>query len=78
MTLMSPLRKKCRSTKKICKDCKYFIPEILENNCRKFGEPDLVTGVIYYESAINVRNNKEKCGNDAFFFEQNKYTPMNI
>lgn len=74
MTLISPLQTKIINTQKICKDCKYFRPtNSFDYHCKKFGETNLVTGIIYYEYAKDVRNNKEKCGNDAVYFEKNNF-----
>jgi len=56
--------------KSICDNCKFFIPN--RNECRKFGEINIITGKYSYESAISVRNDEDKCGEYAFLFEKNK------
>lgn len=56
-------------TKKICKDCRHFIGNNLE--CGKFGDTNIITGKITYDSARSVREDKEKCGEDAVLFEKN-------
>jgi hypothetical protein len=56
--------------RKICKDCKFFIPN--KNECVKFGEVNVINGKVTYESAINARMDETKCGKDAKYFEQNK------
>jgi hypothetical protein len=40
-----------------------------KNECSKFGDIDIVTGKYDYEEAIRVRNNDNKCGEDAIFFK---------
>ena len=54
--------------KKICANCKYFISK--KNECKKFGEINIITGKYDYEDALNVRNDEEKCGDDAIFFKK--------
>jgi hypothetical protein len=39
--------------KPICDNCKFFIPN--KNECRKFGDVNIITGKYSYESAISVR-----------------------
>jgi len=56
-------------TKKICKDCKYFIGNAYE--CGKFGETDLITGKVTYLYARTIRGDKTKCGENAVDFEEN-------
>jgi hypothetical protein len=56
---------------KICKDCKYFIGDKL--HCRKFGDTDLITGKVSYDTARSVRNNETKCGEKASHFEKNNF-----
>lgn len=58
-------------TKKICKDCKYFIADNIE--CRKFSDTNIITGKITYDSAQSVRENQKKCGEDAIYFEENHF-----
>jgi len=36
--------------------------------CMKFGEKDMVTGKITYDSAINCRNDESKCTKFARYF----------
>lgn len=57
--------------KKICADCKFFISD--KKECSKFGDVDIITGKHDYENAIDVRNNEDKCGEDAIFFENNYF-----
>ena len=58
-------------TKKICRDCRHFIGDNIE--CRKFGDTNIITGKTIYDSARSARENEEKCGNDAIFFERNHF-----
>ena len=57
--------------KKICKDCRHFIGDTIE--CRKFGDVDLVTGKVTYPSAKYIRDDSEKCGENATHFEENHF-----
>ena len=42
-------------------------------NVKKIGDIDIITGEYTYENAINVRNDEEKCGQDAIFFKKNYF-----
>ena len=53
---------------KICKDCKYFIPNHRE--CKYFNNTDLVTGQKTFKYASIMR--EYDCGTDAKYFEENK------
>lgn len=64
-------QKNVQNTQKICRDCKYFIP--FDNKCRKINKTNLVTGGKIYNHAGKMRNNKDLCGKDGFFFEQNYF-----
>ena len=57
--------------KKICSDCKFFIAN--KNECSKFGDVNIITGVHDYEKAIKVRNDEEKCGEDTIFYKKNYF-----
>jgi len=64
------------STQKYCKDCKFFITNRRE--CALFSEADLVTGIKSYQYASTIRNNDNKCGKDAIFFEENQYKVFTV
>lgn len=70
-TLFPLVRSTVLSPKKICRDCKYFIGDKLE--CRKFGDTNVVTGEITYNSARSVRSDEKKCGEDGIHFEENQF-----
>ena len=55
--------------RKLCKDCKYFIAH--KKECALFGDTDLVNGKHDYNYAKTSRNNEDKCGEDAKYFEEN-------
>lgn len=55
--------------KKICANCKFFISN--KKECSKFGDVDIITGKYDYEDATIVRNDEDKCGEDAIFFKNN-------
>lgn len=63
-------------TKKICKDCKHFIGDSLD--CRKFGNVNIITGDVTYLSARSVREDNNKCGEDAILFENNRLKIITI
>jgi hypothetical protein len=63
-------------TKKICKDCIHFIGDNIE--CRKFGDTNIITGKVTYNSARSVREDKNKCGEDAILFEKNHFKIITI
>lgn len=63
-------------TKRICKDCKYFIGNDLE--CRKFGDTDIITGKVTYEYARSIRTDEKKCGDKAIHFEENQFKMVTI
>ena len=57
--------------KLICANCKFFIPT--KNECSKFGSIDIVTNEPNYETALSVRKDDDKCGEDAIFFKRNYF-----
>jgi hypothetical protein len=65
------------SPKKICKDCIHCIGgDKLE--CRKFGDTDMVTGKVTYQSASHVRKDEKLCGEDAIHFEKNNFKMFTV
>jgi hypothetical protein len=64
------------SNKKICANCKFFISN--KNKCSKFGDINIITGKYNYERAVEVRNNYDKCGEDAIFFKKNYFKFISI
>ena len=62
--------------KPICANCKFFISN--KNQCSKFGNMDLVSGKYNYEDANIVRNDENKCGEFAKFFEKNHFTFITV
>jgi hypothetical protein len=57
--------------KPICANCKFFIPN--KNECSKFGNVNIITGKHNYDNAVDMRNNEDKCGKYAIFFEKNYF-----
>lgn len=57
--------------KPICNNCKFFISN--KNKCKKFGDVNIITGKYSYENAKDVRNDEDKCGEYAIFFEKNYF-----
>jgi hypothetical protein len=64
------------TTKKICNDCKYFIAN--DRKCSKFGEVNIITGRETYEKALDIRENDNKCGEDAKYFEKNNFKIITV
>jgi hypothetical protein len=66
----------------LCLNCLYFIEhennypyDPLPNNkqygrCKKFGEIDLVTGLVEYDIAKNCRNDIKKCGKSGLEYKE--------
>jgi hypothetical protein len=63
-------------TKKICRDCKHFIGNNKE--CGKFGDTNIVTGKITYDSARSARQDSKMCGEDANLFEKNHFKIITV
>jgi hypothetical protein len=74
--LFSTVRTSLIPTKKICKDCRYFIGDNLE--CRKFSDTNIITGKVTYDSARSVRRDIKKCGEDAIHFEENHFKIITV
>ena len=49
-----------------CVNCIYFLDH---GRCKKFGEADLITGLIKYDPAILCRKNDDKCGSEGYEYE---------
>jgi hypothetical protein len=75
-TFLSHARTALIPTKKICKDCIHFIGDNIE--CRKFGDTNIITGKVTYNSALSVREDKNKCGEDAILFEKNHFKIITV
>lgn len=57
--------------KKLCKDCKFFIGN--KDECAKFGELDLLYGKHDFAYAKRSREDKNLCGLEAKYFEENNF-----
>lgn len=75
-TLFSKVRPSLTPTKKICRDCKHFIGDNIE--CAKFGETNIITGRITYETARSARKDETKCGENAVHFEENRFKIITV
>jgi hypothetical protein len=63
-----------------CKNCIYYNPDWLNkeftnpyNKCAKFGEKDIVTGIITYEFAEQCRKDESKCGLVGKYFVEDQH-----
>jgi len=75
-TFFSKVRPTLMPTKKICRDCRYFIGDTLE--CGKFGDTNLVTGKVTYPYARSTREDVKKCGENAIHFEENHFKIITV
>lgn len=75
-SLFSHVHPSLMPTKKICRDCIHFIGDSVE--CRKFGDTNIVTGKVTYNTARSVREDIKKCGEDAIHFEENHFKIITI
>lgn len=64
------------NTKKLCRDCKYFIPNTYQ--CGKFGETNIITGKETYENARDMRSSEDKCSEYAIHFEKNYFKVITV
>jgi hypothetical protein len=76
-SLIKNIRPSLINNKKLCRDCKYYI-STTDRECRKFGDVNLVTGKEYYDSARSVRDDENKCGENAILFEKNHFKLITI
>ena len=59
-----------------CRNCIYYQYKNLNpdfssiNKCEKFGEKDIVNGMIKYDYANSCRENESKCGKEGKYFEE--------
>ena len=55
----------------VCKECVYFkkSSKILLSKCMKYGEKNLITGRITYNTANSCRKDENKCGMYGYKFE---------
>jgi hypothetical protein len=58
----------------ICKDCKFLV----NSECKKFGDVNLVTGEISYTLAKYIRADETKCGTKGVLFEKNNYKIITV
>lgn len=75
-SLFSKVHPSLMPTKKICRDCIHFIGDSVE--CRKFGDTNLVTGKVTYDSARYIREDIKKCGENATQFVENHFKIITI
>jgi hypothetical protein len=55
----------------LCKNCIYFKHESYgSDKCIKFGELDVVSGKIEYDSAYKCRLDSKSCGMEAKYFQK--------
>ena len=50
----------------------------LQGKCAKYGFKSIITCKINYEYAINIRQDKTKCGEEGIFLKKSKLVINNI
>jgi hypothetical protein len=68
-----------------CRNCIHYKPSYYTNdftgsysNCDNFGDKNIVSNKISYDSAEMCRNDENKCGNEGKYFEQEKNIELKI
>jgi len=67
-----------------CRNCIHFKPEYYNeldstlNKCTKFGEKDIITNEIKYDFVDYTRKDKDKCGLEGKYFEQEPNIELKI
>lgn len=67
-----------------CVNCVFYKPSTFRkftsefSKCKKFGEKDIITGVINYSYADSSRNNQGKCGIEGRYFVQESETKIKL
>jgi hypothetical protein len=69
-SVLRPIIKNADSV--VCKKCVYF-RELKNQNamfgkCTKFGEKNIITGVIQYRYANDIRNDSDLCGKRGLYY----------
>jgi len=68
----------------ICKNCVYFKPYNYDGKfydlgkCTKFGQMDIVSGIIEYKYACNCRTNNNLCGFNGTYYEERKHPNITL
>ena len=56
-----------------CINCIFYNSGHLKSSkCSKFGEKDIITGKIIYESAIFSRTNENMCGKSGNYYQESQ------
>ena len=68
-----------------CKNCIHYRPTIFSNTytstfskCANFGTKDITTDIIIYDFADSCRYDRNKCGNEGKYYQQDKYVDTKI
>ena len=64
------------SEPKLCKDCRFYIANTRE--CSVFSDSNLGTGEKSYDYASSARQNDNKCGKIAVYFQENNYKLLTV
>jgi len=58
----------------ICSKCRFFVPT--QGLCNKFGEKNIITGLVKFDYAIANRTNVKLCGINGVYYESSINTIM--
>lgn len=68
----------------ICKNCVYFSPYKNDKSfyhlgkCTKFGNMDIVSGIIEYKYAYNCRTSGDLCSFNGTYYEERKHPNITL
>ena len=69
----------------ICRNCKFYQPkyDYLEYEqkfayCKRFGEVDIQSGEVYYDSVYNCRRDERKCGIHGKLYEYDEWKTIKV
>lgn len=68
-----------------CRNCIYYKPDFYSNeftssynDCKKFGEKNIISNKIEFESADSCRRDESKCGVNGKYFEEEKNINLKV
>ena len=68
-----------------CRNCIHYKPDFYSNeftssynDCNKFGEKNIISDKIIFESAASCRRDESKCGANGKYFEEEKNINLKV
>jgi hypothetical protein len=68
-----------------CRNCIHYKPDLYNNeftssynDCKKFGEKNIISDKIIFESADSCRRDESKCGANGKYFEEEKNINLKV